>query len=150
MLHLKSTKIEEIKLKLTYTKIYAPASGKIGKKNITLGQFVQAGMPVFSIVNDSAYWVTANFKEDQIKSLFVGKVVDLRIDAFPDEKITGTIESISEATGAKFALLPPDNSSANFDKVTQRVPVKIKFNEVGKYKSKLKAGFSVFVSASVN
>jgi membrane fusion protein (multidrug efflux system) len=70
MLHLKSTKIEEIKLKLTYTKIYAPASGKIGKKNITLGQFVQAGMPVFSIVNDSAYWVTANFKEDQIKSLF--------------------------------------------------------------------------------
>ena len=150
MLHLKSTKIDEIKLKLTYTKIFAPASGKIGKKNITIGQFVQAGMPVFSIVNDSSYWVTANFKEDQIKNLFVGKIVDLRIDAFPDEKITGTIESISEATGAKFALLPPDNSSGNFVKVTQRVPVKIKFNDVDKYKSKLKAGFSVFVSASIN
>ena len=150
VLHLKSTKIEEIKLKLSYTKIYAPVSGKIGKKNISIGQFVQAGTPLFSVVNDSLYWVTANFKEDQIKNLFVGKVVDIRIDAFPNEKITGTIESISDATGAKFALLPADNASGNFVKVTQRIPVKIKLNEIEKYQSKLRAGLSVFVSAVIN
>jgi membrane fusion protein (multidrug efflux system) len=146
---LKCTKIAETKLKLSYTKIYAPSSGKIGKKNITVGQFVQAGAPLFSIVNDSTYWVTANFKEDQIKNLFIGKEVELRIDAFPDEKITGIIESISDATGAKFALLPPDNSSGNFVKVTQRIPVKIKINNLEKYKPVLRAGLSVFVSATI-
>ena len=94
-------------------------------------------------------WVDANFKEDQIKNLFPGKQVDLRIDAFPDLKLTGTVESISDATGAKFALLPPDNSSGNFVKVTQRVPVKIKINELEKYKSMLRAGLSVFVTAEI-
>ncbi len=150
LLKVKSAKINETKLKISYTKIYAPASGKIGKKNITLGQFVQAGTPFFSIVNDSIYWVTANFKENQISNFYVGKQVDLRIDAFPDEKITGTIESISDATGAKFALLPPDNSSGNFVKVTQRIPVKIKINNEEKYKQYLRAGLSVFVSAAIN
>ena len=150
MLNLKSTKIDETKLKLSYTKIYAPTNGKIGKKNISIGQFVQAGTPLFAIVNDSIFWVTANFKEDQIKNLYVGKNVTLRIDAFPDEKITGIIESISDATGAKFSLLPPDNSSGNFVKVTQRVPVKIKINDLEKYKSILRAGLSVFVTAEIN
>lgn len=146
----KQAKINEIKLKLSYTTVTAPASGKIGKKNITVGQFVQAGTPLFSIVNDSLYWVTANFKENQLKNLFVGKQVDLRVDAYPDEIITGTIETISDATGAKFALLPPDNASGNFVKVTQRVPVKIKINQIEKYKSILRAGLSVFVSAAIN
>ena len=150
LLNVKSAKINETKLKISYTKIYAPASGKIGKKNITLGQFVQAGTPLFSIVNDSIYWVTANFKENQIATFRVGKQVELRIDAFPNEKITGTIESISDATGAKFALLPPDNSSGNFVKVTQRVPVKIKINNIEKHKQYLRAGLSVFVSAAIN
>ncbi len=148
-LQVKKAKIEEIKLKISYTKIFAPVSGKIGKKNITLGQFVQMGTPLFSIVNDSIYWVTANFKENQIKNLYNGKVVELRIDAFPNEKITGTIESISDATGAKFALLPPDNSSGNFVKVTQRIPVKIKINDLEKYRPYLRAGLSVFVSAAI-
>ena len=150
LLKVKSAKINEIKLKLSYTKIYAPASGKIGKKNITLGQFVQTGTPLFSIVNDSLYWVTANFKENQISKFHVGKEMNLRIDAFPDEHITGTIESISDATGAKFALLPPDNSSGNFVKVTQRIPVKIKINNIEKYKPYLRAGLSVFVSTPTN
>jgi membrane fusion protein (multidrug efflux system) len=105
---------------------------------------------LFSIVNDSLYWITANFKENQIKNLFPGKQVDLRIDAFPDQTITGTIENISDATGAKFALLPPDNSSGNFVTVTQRVPVKIKINQVQQYRPYLRAGLSVFVSAAIN
>ena len=148
-LQMKHTKIEEIKLKLQYTHIYAPANGKIGRKNITNGQYVQAGMPLFSIVNDSIYWVTANFKENQIRNLFAGKQVDLRVDAFPDESLTGTIESISDATGAKFALLPPDNSSGNFVKVTQRVPVKIKINDPEKHRNIMHAGLSVFVTATI-
>jgi len=144
----KQAKIDQVKLKLTYTKVYAPQAGKIGKKNVSEGQFVQAGTSLFSIVNDSTYWVVANFKENQIEALTPGKTVELRVDAFPDEKITGTVASLSDATGAKFALLPPDNSSGNFVKVTQRVPVKIWINDVAKYKNILRAGLSVYVVAA--
>lgn len=149
VLNLKRSKIAEIKLKLSYTKIFAPSSGKIGKKNISEGQFVQAGTPLFSVVNDSTFWVTANFKEAQIKNISIGKEVDLKFEAFPEEKITGKIESISDATGARFALLPPDNASGNFVKVSQRIPVKIKINNLEKYKSLLRAGLSVFVSIAI-
>ncbi len=145
-LNIKKAKIEQIKLKISYTKIIAPESGKIGKKNISEGQFVQAGTPLFSIVNDTTYWIIANFKENQIKNIIPGKEVNIDIDAYPDLHVTGTIESISEATGAKFSLLPPDNASGNFVKVTQRVPVKIKINNIDKLKDKLRAGLSVFVS----
>ncbi len=146
-LDVKKAKIEETKLKLTYTKIYAPQAGKIGKKNVSEGQYVQAGTPLFSIVNDTTYWVIANFKENQLKKLYPGKEVDIDIDAFPDTKIKGTIESLSDATGAKFSLLPPDNASGNFVKVTQRVPVKIQIKDINKYRNMLRAGLSVFVSA---
>lgn len=146
-LDVKKAKIDEIRLKMTYTKIFAPQAGKIGKKNVSEGQYVQAGTPLFSIVNDTTYWVVANFKENQLKKLYPGKQVDIEIDAFPDAKLTGTIESLSEATGAKFSLLPPDNASGNFVKVTQRVPVKILINDLNKYRSMLRAGLSVFVSA---
>ena len=147
-LQVKQAKIEQQKLKISYTKIYAPQAGKIGKKNVSEGQFVQAGTPLFSIVNDSAYWIVANFKENQLHALTPGKKVDVRVDAYPDLKITGTVASLSEATGAKFALLPPDNSSGNFVKVTQRLPVKIWIDDVEKYKNLLRAGVSVFVVAN--
>ncbi len=147
-LQVKQAKIEQQKLKISYTKIYAPQAGKIGKKNVSEGQFVQAGTPLFSIVNDSAYWIVANFKENQLHALTPGKKVDVRVDAYPDLKITGTVASLSEATGAKFALLPPDNSSGNFVKVTQRLPVKIWIDDVEKYKNLLRAGLSVFVVAN--
>ncbi len=146
-LGVKQAKIAQTKLKLTYTKIYAPQAGKIGKKNISEGQFVQAGTPLFSIVNDTTYWVVANFKENQLKKLYPGKEVDIELDAYPDLKLKGTIESLSEATGAKFSLLPPDNASGNFVKVTQRVPVKILINNLEKNKSFLRAGLSVYVSS---
>lgn len=148
-LDVKKAKIEQTKLKLTYTKIYSPQAGKIGKKNVSEGQYVQAGTPLFSIVNDTTYWVIANFKENQLKKLYPGKEVDIEIDAFPDQKIKGTIESLSDATGAKFSLLPPDNASGNFVKVTQRVPVKIQIKDIDKYRKMLRAGLSVFVSAEV-
>jgi len=146
-LDVKKAKIEQTRLKLTYTKIFAPQAGKIGKKNVSEGQYVQAGTPLFSIVNDTTYWVIANFKENQLKKLYPGKEVDIEIDAFPDAKVKGIIESLSDATGAKFSLLPPDNASGNFVKVTQRVPVKIQIKDIHKYRNMLRAGLSVFVSA---
>lgn len=146
---LKKAKIEQQKLKISYTKVVAPASGKLGKKNISSGQYVQAGTPLFTIVNDSTFWVVANFKENQIERMHEGMEVNLELDAYPDLKIKGNIESLSDATGAKFALLPPDNASGNFVKVTQRVPVKISIQNVARLKDKLRAGLSVKVEVAV-
>jgi membrane fusion protein (multidrug efflux system) len=146
-LAVKKAKIEQTQLKITYTKIFAPQAGKIGKKNVSEGQYVQAGTPLFSIVNDTTYWVVANFKENQLKKLYPGKEVEIEVDAYPGTKLTGVIESLSEATGAKFSLLPPDNASGNFVKVTQRVPVKIQIKDLNKYRNMLRAGLSVEISA---
>lgn len=146
MITMKQTRIKETELKLSYTKISAPTTGKIGKKNISIGQFVQAGTPLFSIVNDSSYWIVANFKESQLAYLQEGRQVKVRVDAFPDLDVKGTIISLSDATGAKFSLLPPDNSSGNFIKVTQRVPVKISIDNQAAFKNKLRAGMSVFIT----
>jgi len=147
-LAVKKARIEEQKLKITYTKIFSPSTGKIGKKSISAGQFVQAGTPLFSIVNDTTYWIIANFKETQIRKFHTGMPVDIELDAYPNTKIEGTIESLSEATGAKFSLLPPDNSSGNFVKITQRVPVKIAFKSVNQYKNMLRAGLSASITIS--
>jgi membrane fusion protein (multidrug efflux system) len=146
MIQMKQAKIKETELKLSYTKITTPSTGKIGKKNINIGQFVQAGTPMFSIVNDSSYWIVANFKESQLETLQEGKKVNIRMDAYPDLQIQGTILSLSDATGAKFSLLPPDNSSGNFIKVTQRIPVKISIDNQTAFKNKLRAGMSVFIT----
>lgn len=146
----KKAQIEQEKLKLSYTKIYAPQAGKIGKKNISVGQYVQSGAPLFTVVNDTTYWIVANFKENQIRKLHPGMPVDIEMDAYPDMHIKGSIESLSDATGARFALLPPDNSSSNFVKTTQRVPVKIAISDMDKYRDVLRAGLSVFVSIPLN
>ncbi len=144
-LEVKKAIIAQQQLKISYTKIYAPQAGKIGKKNISLGQFVQAGSPLFSIVNDTTYWIVANFKETQIRKFYPGMPVTIQLDAYPDSAIKGTLESVSEATGAKFSLLPPDNASGNFVKVTQRIPVKINISDVARYKNILRDGLSVTV-----
>ncbi|HEX4851778.1 MAG TPA: HlyD family efflux transporter periplasmic adaptor subunit, partial [Puia sp.] len=120
-----------------------------GKRNVTEGQYVQAGAPLFSIVNDSTYWVVANFKETQIKKFHEGMPVDIDLDAYPGTKLSGKIESLSEATGARFSLLPPDNASGNFVKVTQRVPVKIDIDHLNDYRNILRAGLSAYITVSV-
>lgn len=142
----KKARIEQQKLKLSYTKIYATSQGKIGKRNVDVGQFVQAGSPLFTVVNDQDFWVVANFKETQLQHLKLGDEVLLKLDAYPDMEVKGKIVSFSEATGAKFSLLPPDNATGNFVKVTQRVPVKIEFEDPGKLKDKLRAGMSLEVA----
>lgn len=146
VLAVKRVKIEEQKLKLTYGKVYAPSSGRIGKKSIEAGQFVQAGQPLMTIVQDNSFWVIANFKETQVRHLKMGADAELKLDAYPDKILKGKIVSISESTGAKSSLLPPDNASGNFVKVTQRVPVKIEIENVQNYRDLLRAGLSLEVS----
>ena len=141
--------LEKAQLQLTYAAVYAPATGKIGKTNLQVGQFIQPGQPLFTIVNNEQFWVIANFKETQLKSLKIGQPVEVKIDGYPDRKITGKITSFSEATGAATSLLPPDNASGNYIKVTQRVPVKIDFDNIGQVKDILKAGLSANVDVKV-
>jgi len=138
--------VDFAKLQLSYTTINAPVSGVASNKNIQVGQLVQPGQSLFSIVNDSSLYVTANFKETQLENLRAGQKVNLEVDAFPEEEISGTIYNFSPATGAKFSLLPPDNATGNFVKVVQRVPVKIKINASDEIMKRLRPGMSVKVS----
>ena len=146
----KKVKIAQQKLKLNYYTISAPVSGKIGKKSIEPGQFIQVSQPLMTIVDNNTFWVVANFKETQVQKLRTGMEAEMTIDAFPSEKIKGKVISISESTGAKTSLLPPDNSSGNFVKVTQRIPVKIEISDLANYKSMLRAGMSLEVSIPLN
>jgi len=112
------------RLQLDYTRITAPASGEVSRKQVEVGQLVAPGQPLLSIVADTGVWVTANFKETQLSKIAVGQPVEFEIDAYSC-KGEGKVASVSGATGAKFALLPPDNATGNFTKVVQRVPVRI-------------------------
>src|SRR6476619_3389035 len=116
---------ENAQLQLDYTHITAPASGEVSRKQVEVGQLVSAGQPLLSIVADTGVWVTANFKETQLAKIRPGQPVEFEIDAYGGCKGEGKVASVSGATGAKFALLPPDNATGNFTKVVQRVPVRI-------------------------
>ncbi len=137
--------IDYAKLQITYTVIIAPAGGIVSKKSIQLGQLVQAGQTLFSIVNENGLYITANFKETQMQHLQLNDKVDIEVDAFPDKKIPGIVQSFSGATGAKFSLLPPDNATGNFVKVVQRVPVKITLQTDSTTLNLLRPGMSVQV-----
>jgi membrane fusion protein (multidrug efflux system) len=116
---------ENAQLQLDYTRITAPASGEVSRKQVEVGQLVAAGQPLMSIVADTGMWVTANFKETQLATIRPGQPVEFEIDAYGGCIGEGKVASVSGATGAKFALLPPDNATGNFTKVVQRVPVRI-------------------------
>src|SRR5712671_828110 len=116
---------ENAQLQLDYTRITAPASGEVSRKQVEVGQLVAAGQPLMSIVADTGMWVTANFKETQLAKIRPGQPVEFEIDAYGGCVGEGKVASVSGATGAKFALLPPDNATGNFTKVVQRVPVRI-------------------------
>ena len=120
-------------LELSYTKIFAPHAGTVSKRSVAEGQLVAAGQPVVMLVPDArqqgAVWVTGNFKETQLVRMRIGQPATMTIDAYGRE-LHGKVESFSGATGARFALLPPDNATGNFTKVVQRVPVRIKLEDV--------------------
>ncbi len=121
------------RLDLSYTKIVAPHAGIVSKRSVVQGQLVAAGQAVVMLVPDARrggrVWVTGNFKETQLAHMHVGQPATLSVDAYGRE-LTGHVESFSAATGARFALLPPDNATGNFTKVVQRVPVRVKLDQV--------------------
>ena len=142
----KQVDVDYAKLQLSYTTVKSPANGVTSKKSIQVGQLVQAGQTLFSVVNDNSIYITANFKETQLTTIRNNQKVDIEVDAYPDLKLEGTVYNFSPATGAKFALLPPDNATGNFVKVVQRIPVKIKINADKTVMEKLRPGMSVNVS----
>lgn len=139
---------ENASLQLSYAKITAPLSGVVSRRQVEVGQLVQAGQTLLSIVSDTGLFVTANFKETQLGRVRVGQKVELEIDAYA-ASAEGEIESIASATGAKFALLPPDNATGNFTKVVQRIPVRIRITKGLGADRPLRPGMSVLVNVIV-
>lgn len=137
--------VQNVELKLSYTAIKAPASGIVSRKMIEAGQVVGPGQPLMAITDFTELWIVANFKEGQVAKMAEGQEVKIKIDAFSNKHFTGKIESIAAATGAKFSLFPADNATGNFTKVTQRIPVKILFDQNELKGEKLRAGMSAFV-----
>ena len=128
---------------LERTTIRAPTAGTISRKSIESGQVVQPGQPLLAIVSDAEVWVTANFKETQLKDMRVGQSASVDVDALGGREFRGRVESIAAATGAKFSLLPPENATGNYVKVVQRVPVKIVLEPGQDPERRLRPGMSV-------
>jgi membrane fusion protein (multidrug efflux system) len=147
----RQAEIDNAKLNLSYTVITAPADGRVSKVNAQLGQFLQAGQQLFSIISTTEPWVVANFKETQLTRMKLGQKVRIHVDAYPDHEFEAKVASFSPATGARFALLPPDNASGNFVKVVQRLPVRIEFTQAQDQRiSELRPGMNVFVDVELN
>jgi membrane fusion protein (multidrug efflux system) len=139
----KQADLDLAKLQLSYATVAAPGGGWVTRKNVEVGQLVQPGQPLLAIVSEEQPWVVANYKETQLKKMRVGQKAIIQVDAYPKRDLQGHVESIAAATGARFALLPPDNATGNFTKVVQRVPVKIVFDEAPDPERRLRAGMSV-------
>lgn len=118
--------VAQAELELSYTKIYAPETGRVTRKAVETGALVQIGQPLLAIVPGDV-WVTANFKENQIGSIRPGQAVEVSVDAYPDKVFKAHVESVQAGTGARFSLIPPENATGSYVKVVQRVPVKIVF-----------------------
>jgi membrane fusion protein (multidrug efflux system) len=132
-------------LQLAYTRVLAPTGGIVSRKQVEAGQLVQAGQPLMTIVTDTGEFVTANFKETQLADLRIGQPAEIEVDAYGGATAIGCVESVSAATGSKFALLPPDNASGNFTKVVQRVPVRLRVKQSLGPDRPLRPGMSVTV-----
>lgn len=134
------------RLQRSYATVTAPIAGVVSRKNIEPGQFVQAGQTLLSIASEANPWVVANFKETQVGSMKAGQTAEFTVDSYPGAVFHGRVDSLSGATGARFALLPPDNASGNFVKVTQRVPVKVVITDAADPDRPLRPGVSVDVA----
>jgi len=142
--------VDDAKRKLAYATITAPADGRIGNRNVEVGNRVQAGQVLFALVEPNP-WIVANFKETQLAKVHAGLSVDVSIDALPGHVLHGTVDSVAPASGAQFALLPPDNATGNFTKVVQRVPVKIVLDQASQDEvgDRLRPGLSAVVDVRV-
>ncbi len=145
-----SAALADAQRQLAYTVITAPAAGRVGNRSVEVGNLVAAGQTLLAIA-EPAPWIVANFKETQLNRMRAGQEVDITVDALDGQELHGRIDSLSPASGAQFALLPPDNATGNFNKVVQRVPVKIVLDtaSAARLGDRLRLGFSVIVQARV-
>lgn len=145
----RQAELDMAKLQLSYTIVRAPVTGVISKRSAQVGQLVQPGQALCSVVSNNSVWLTANFKETQLKEMQQGQAVEVDVDAFGDQKLTGKVGSFAGATGAKFSLLPPDNATGNYVKVVQRVPVRIELDKNSPLYAKLRPGMSATVAVDL-
>lgn len=130
---------------LSNTRILAPVDGQVGEVGVKVGQYVAPGTQLMGLV-PQAVWITANFKETQMKDVAVGEPVRIHVDALPGTKLTGKVERIGPAAGSEFAVIKPDNATGNFTKVVQRLPVRIVLDEGQAATARLRPGMSAVVS----
>ena len=135
---------------LEYATVEAPCDGIVSRRSVEAGQYITIGQPLCSTIDNTQLWITANFKETQVSKIHPGQPVEIKIDAYPAMKIHGKVQSYIGATGAKFSLLPPDNSTGNFVKIVQRVPVRIDITQLSESDRKvLFPGLSAFVEVKI-
>ncbi len=133
---------ESARLRLSYTALIAPADGFVTRLSAEVGNTVQAGQPLMSLVNLEDAYVVANYKETRIGRFKQGQKVTIKLDSYPGLKFKGTLDSIMAGTGAAFTLFPPENASGNYVKVVQRIPVKITFDDLEDVRPLLRIGMS--------
>lgn len=134
---------DQAELNLGYATIQSPMDGTVGNRTLRVGQYVQAGTQLMSIVPSAAAYVVANFKETQLTDVRPGQTVSIQVDMFPGRTYPGHVDSLAPASGQTFALLPPDNATGNFTKVVQRIPVRITLDPGIAALADLRPGMSV-------
>jgi membrane fusion protein (multidrug efflux system) len=140
--------LELARINLGNTRILAPFNGIIGNRSVQIGQLVQPGGALAYLIPADGLFVEANFKETQISHMQAGQAATITVDAFPDRRFEGTVDSFAPASGSEFSLLPPENATGNFTKIVRRVPVKIRFKQDADLKM-LRPGLSAVVQVRV-
>ncbi|ADU72465.1 HlyD family secretion protein [Pantoea sp. At-9b] len=140
---------ELARIDLASTAITSPITGTVGQRAIRAGQYVETGAPLLAVVPDNVY-VIANFKETQLDHMHIGQPAEIRVDAYGGRHFRGTVDSFAPASGAQFALLPPDNATGNFTKIVQRMPVKIRLTAGQNAQDEIRPGMSVVVTVDTH
>jgi len=135
--------VKQAELNLEYATVKAPVKGVVSRKGVEMGQVIQAGQPLMTVIPLDRVWITANFKETQLEKMRPGQRVTIDVDAYGGREFNGKVESLAAATGSRFSLLPPDNATGNYVKVVQRVPVRILLDEGQDPEHLLRPGMSV-------
>jgi len=135
--------LDQAQLNLSYTIIASPADGQIGNRTLRVGQYVQSGTQLMSVVPVDSSYIVANYKETQLTDVHAGQPVEIEVDMFPGQIFKGRVDSVAPASGQEFAVLPPDNATGNFTKVVQRIPVKIVLDAGSPLSALLRPGMSV-------
>lgn len=142
--------VDNARLQLSYTRILSPIDGIVAKRNVEAGSLVSPGQQIMAVVPVQGVYVTANLKETELEGVDPGDKVEIRVDGYPGRVFEGAVESISPATGAKFALIPPDNATGNYTKVVQRVPVRIRIVTPFDSTALLRPGMSADIEIAKN